>query len=374
MRAVKLDESVFDDLALGSGEDLISTFIPTHKKGREVAQDRIHLKNQLSAVEEVLADLGHKPRERKERLATARQLLDDLEFWEHQDAGLAVFVDEDGGVTPVSSTKPLEPAALVMPVFMLRPLIADIDPVSAPVLALTKDAVALFAATGPEVATVNVDLPSYDDVNWFVDRETQRQQHPDQVGTGRNRHGHEPSSKADEDFARFLREVDSALKGFESEMPLVVLGDDDLVSRFANHSERATVSPDNSGITAPFAVEDVRRRVSPLVAQLEEERVDSALAWAIDRLGEGRATTDIHEALPAAATGRVGSIVMAREAPAVWGRLDESTQTVETHESHRPGDVDLLDRLVVWARDNAATVTSRVTAVDDSSFIATFRY
>lgn len=374
MRATRLDESVFDDLANRSGEDLISAFLPTHLTGRDVAQDRIHLKNQLSDAEETLADLGYKPRARQDRLAGARELLDDLEFWEHQSAGLAVFVDEDGAVTPVSSTKRLSPSSVVMPVFMLRPLIADIRTITAPVLALTKDAVALFEATGSDVEPMDVELPSYDDVNWFVDREKELQQHPDHVGTERSRHGHEPSSRADEDVARFLREVDSALTGYESETPLIVLGDDDIVSRFANHSERATQSPANSGITAPFGLDDVRSSIRELLAELEEKRVDAIRAEAIDRLGEGRATGDIEEALPAALSGRVGSIVIDRQSPPVWGRLDRATYDVETHESHQPGDVDLLDRLVVWARDNGASVTSTDTEIDGRPFIAIFRY
>lgn len=374
MRAANLDESVFDDLAGKGGENLISMFMPTHKKGREVTQDRIHLKNQLSAAEETLAELGYKPREREGRLAAAYDLVEDREFWEHQDAGLGVFVDEGGEVVAVSSGKPLDPESFVMPVFYLRPLMADISPVTAPVLALTKDAVALFSVTGSNVTELDVELPTYDEVNWFVDREKERQQHPDRVGTSRNRHGHEPSARADEDLARFLREVDSALKEFETSTPLIVLGDDDHVARFANHSEWATMSPESSGVRAPFTSDEVLEKVSGLLLDLERDRVDLARSSALDELGEGRATTDIEEALPAAVIGRVGGVVMDRNASPVWGRLDEGTHQVEVHESNRHGDVDLLDRLVVWARDTGAEVTSTEDPLEGRPFIAVYRY
>lgn len=374
MRATRLDEAVFDDLAEQSGENLISVFVPTHRAGRVVAQDRIHLKNQLSSADDILSGLGWKPRERSERLTKARELLDDVEFWEHQDAGLAVYIDAAGDVTTISSSRDLDAFAVVMPVFLLRPLVADIQPITAPVLALTIDEVALFTASEAAIARMDVELPSYDDVNWFVDRETQRQQHPDSAGSSRNRHGHEASTRSDEDFARFLREVDGAIREFESETPLVVLGDDDLVARFSNHSGRATVSPDNSGIPAPFSETRVREMVVGILAEMSRERVESAIADATDQLGMGMGAVDIHGALAAAISGRVGRLVIHRKADPVWGRLDESTLEVDVHDAQRPGDVDLLDRLVVWSRNNGAEIVSSETEVDDRAFIATFRY
>jgi len=374
MRAERPDRGLFEELGRRSGRDLISAFIPTHEKGREVAQDPIQLKNQLSDVEDTLAGLGYKPRERDDRLAQARSLLDDREFWEHQRNGLAMFVDEDGSVVMVSSAKPLGPWFVVMPVFMLRPLVAEFHALPALVLALTRDTAALFSANGPDVEVIDLDLPSYEDVNWFVDREPQRQQHPDQVGMERNRHGHEPSSRADEDAARYLRAVDARLKGFGSDIPLIVLGDDDLVSRFTSLSEHATVNPPNSGISAPLTVDEVRRMVKGPLEKLEEERVGVARSEAIDRLGEGQATAQIGQALPAAISGRVESIVIERETPPIWGRLDLSTHEIDTHEEHQPGDTDLLDRLVVWARDAGASVTPSETPIDGRPFIATFRY
>lgn len=374
MKATRLHESVFDALAKSSGEDLISVFIPTHRAGREVAQDRIYLKNQLASVEDILADLGWKPRDRSERLSTARDLLDDVEFWEHQASGLAVYIDASGDVSTISSSKSLDAFGVVMPVFLLRPLVAEIHPIIAPALALTLDEVALFTATESTVERMDVELPSYDDVNWFVDRETQRQQHPDSAGSTRNRHGHAASTRSDEDFARFLREVDAALKDFESETPLVVLGDDDLVARFSNHSGRATTSPENSGITAPFSETRVREMVGGLLSDISQERVESAISEAGDRLGTGMGTVDLQEALAAAIAGRIDRLVVYRMAEPLWGRFNESTLEVDIHDEKRPGDVDLLDRLVVWSRNTGAFVVSSESEVDERAFIATFRY
>lgn len=374
MQPISFDEPVFEGLARESGIDLISVFIPTHEKGREVAQDRIHLKNQLSEVGEKLEALGYKPRERDERLAPATALLEDREFWEHQGSGLAVFIGESGDPTAVKSTGAFDPDQFVMPVFQLRPLLAEANAVTVPVLALTKDAVAVFSVSSTTVDELDVDLPSYQDVNWFVDRETQRQQHPDLVGTQRSRHGHEPSARADEDLARFLREIDEALTDFDTETPLVVLGDDSIVAEFANHTGRPVSSPANSGIRAPFSTDEVMERTKALLDDLSRDRAEAARTAALDRLGEGRATTDVEVALPAAYTGRVEAVVSHVDADPTWGRMDLTTHELEIHESPQPGDVDLLDRLVVWSLSNGAMFTPSREAIDGRPFVATLRY
>jgi hypothetical protein len=205
MRPQRLTESVFDSLAAASGEDLISVFLPTHKKGRDVAQDKIRLKNQLSAIDDTLAGLGWKPRRRSQRLSAAHDLLDDLEFWEHQNGGLAVYIDDAGEVVPVATTRPVHSEPVVMAVFMLRLIAGDLNGFDLPVLALTKGQVSLFKVNETGAEEISAEFPSYDDVNWFVDREKERQQHPDMAGTDRGRHGHDPSDRNDEDLARFLR-------------------------------------------------------------------------------------------------------------------------------------------------------------------------
>lgn len=374
MRPTRLDEALFADLAGRSGNGLISAFIPTHDKGRQVAQDRIHLKNQLSEADEDLTDLGYKPQDRKERLSAARDLLDDVEFWEHQDGGLALFIGDNGEFQAVSTSRSLAPFSIVMPVYMLRHLVGDLHDLAVPILALTRDEVSLYVASEYSVESRPDDLPSFGDVNWFVDRETQRQQHPDAAGSSRSRHGHEDASGSDEDLARFLREVDSALREFETTIPMVVLGDDDLAARFDNVSERETISPPNSGLSTPISTHDVEKRSEPVIAELVAGRRQEAIAEARDRLGMGEGSTDLEETLPEVMSGRVGKIMVHDQAEPVWGRFDESSFEVETHDRRRPGDVDLIDRLVVWAHSRGAEIVSSPDPIDGHVFAALYRY
>lgn len=374
MRPTRLDESLFADLAERSGKGLISSFIPTHAKGRQVAQDRIHLKNQLSEADEVLSDLGYKPQERKERLAPVRGLLEDVEFWEHQDEGLALFIGDNGEFEAVSTSHSPQPFSVVMPVHLLRTLLGDLHDLVVPVLALTRDEVSLYVASENSLRLLPDDLPSFGDVNWFVDRETQRQQHPDHSGTSRSRHGHEDASGSDEDLARFLREVDSALRDLDATVPMVVLGDDDLAARFGNVSDRETISPPNSGLSSPISPQEVEKRIEPVIAELVAGRRQEAIADARDRLGMGAGSTHLEEALPAVMSGRVGTLIVHTKAEPVWGRFDEAAFDVEIHDEDRPGDVDLIDRLVVWAHRRGADIVSSPEPFDGHAFAALYRY
>jgi hypothetical protein len=86
------------------------------------------------------------------------------------------------------------------------------------------------------------------------------------------------------------------------------------------------------------------------------------------------AMVEVEDAVPAAMTGRVERVLVDRTAPPIWGRLDEMTLEVEIHSAHEPGDVDLLDRMVVWARDKGAEIVATESVPDGRPFIASLRY
>jgi len=373
MRPESPDESLWDELVAVSGEDLLSIFLPTHRRGREVSQDPIVLKNELAAAASRLEAMGWKPRDRSERFRHVEGLLDDREFWEHQDLGLAIYVGDDGLFRAVELPVRLSPANHVLGVYLVRPIVAALTDLQAPVLALTRDVVGVFMATARGAKAVEADLPTFGDVNWFVDRETQRQQHPDGAGGKQSRHGHEPSARAGEDLARFLREVDAALDNLGLAEPLIVLGDDNLVARFSDVTGREIVSPDNSGIPTGLSPEIVGELSRPSVVDLERHRSESMMDLAWDRIGVGLGTMDIEEAVAAAFTGRIADLLIDVDADPIWGRIDSRTLEVETHESQRAGDVDLLDRVVVWSRQHGASI-SIGTGESGSPFMAVFRY
>jgi hypothetical protein len=373
MRTDKIDPELFDRLASLVGRDQISIYMPTHQRGREVSQDRIRLKNELTRASEQLSDRGWKPRERSERLAGAEMLLDDRDFWEHQSEGLGMFIDDSGEVTAVSLSRAVGPVCMVMPVYSLRTLAGELHRPVLQVLALTRGFVGLYRADLGEAISLDSDLPeSFEDVNWFVDREKQRQQHPDRAGTSRGRHGHEAGARVEEDTRRFLREVSDALPAGAD--PLVVLGDDDLVSRFEKETDRATVSPPNSGLSVPVANPRIHELVRPVVEDLERDAEETALAEAKEQIGLGNTALEIETALKEAISGRIERVVFDRGADPIWGRVDDATLEVIVSEERSISDVDLLDRLVVSTISNGGSIRAVDTPVDGRPFVGIRRY
>lgn len=372
MKPLTLDRDLFDRLANSDGRDLISIFMPSHSKGRDVSQDRIRLKNLLAEADTVLEELGFKPRQRETRLQYAHDLLEDREFWEHQGAGLAVYVDDEGAVTPVSLSYPVDESVIVMSLFLIRPLLEELTLPEIQVLALAKGEVGFFVVQKNGARRMVVDLPeSFDDVNWFVDRESQRQQHPDRTDSSRARHGHDPSAAESEDVNRFLREVDQALP---DDGPILVLGDDDLVARFARVTDRRVMSPANSGITSPLTEAEVLENTRPLFEEMVRDRERAALDEAREQLGAGNALTDLLETVSAAITGRIGKLLIDPSIEPIWGRVDEATLDVTIHDERAHADVDLVDMVVVAAMENGADVTPLVSDSADYPLLAVTRF
>ncbi|MEX1092599.1 MAG: hypothetical protein WEF28_05525 [Acidimicrobiia bacterium] len=375
MKPTRLDDQTFERLAGASGERLISIAIPTHVRGREISQDRIQLKNQLAELDSTLEAAGVKSRQRASQLEAATALLDDVEFWEHQSEQLVLYVDDKGDILPIAVTRRSRHLPTVIStVYHLRHVLPDLHPVRLPVLVLTENAVKLYSATETDIDELEADLPSsLDDVNWFVDRETQRQQHPDRAGTSRNRHGHEASAGADEDTARFLRAVRDALPADFHGVPLVVLGDDNLVSRFKSISEEPILSPENSGVDdlSASAIHEMAR------PELERHRADmnSALSSeALDQLGVGNATTELAAALGDAVSGRISRVVLFADTKPAWGRVDPTSMQAETTDRPGLGDVDLIDRLIAESLATGADVVLTDAPSGDHDLVAVRRF
>ena len=371
MRPTALERALFDDLVGRSGEALASLYLPTHVKGAEVDQDRIRLKNGLARVDEMLETLGWRPPARRARLEAVRRLLDDQEFWAHQGLGLAVFID-DRSSTVVALPEPVAELWVVSDVFHVRPLLGSLDPIELPVLALTLDRLRLYRSSRYRTAPVEADLPdSFDDVNWFVDREKQRQQRPDRTRGTQAGHGHDPAMRRHEDLDRFLRAVDDAIP--DGAEPLIVLGDDTIVSRFRHVSARDVVSADGrvrdvDDIAAVHAVASV------IVGRHRSELDRESIELAVRALGSGAATSDLDESLRAALSGRMSRLVLNAGAVPRWGRFDPSTGTASLHGDRATLDVDLLDRQAVRTLATGADVEPVDEPIDGHDFVAVMRF
>src|SRR5207249_2419696 len=70
----------------------VSIFLPMHRGGVETLQNPVRCKNLLRQAEEHLLAHGLRRSQVQEFLAPVQQLVADYDFWQHQSAGLALFI------------------------------------------------------------------------------------------------------------------------------------------------------------------------------------------------------------------------------------------------------------------------------------------
>src|SRR6266404_554897 len=83
-----------DELLASEAQPAVSLYLPTHVAGREIRQDGIRLKNLLAQTADRL-DAEWRRSEIDAFLAPAASLIEDENFWRHQEKGLAVFLAPD---------------------------------------------------------------------------------------------------------------------------------------------------------------------------------------------------------------------------------------------------------------------------------------
>jgi hypothetical protein len=375
MRPTLLDEGVFDELAKGSGDGLVSILIPSHDKGPEVAQDRIRLKNAITDVDELMSTAGWRRTDREARLTKARGLLADDEFWQHQGRGLAVFIDESGSVHTIALGEPVDTLVAVCDRFHLRHLIPELAQEPLDALVLTKGSVALFSVDAHGARQVDADLPaSMEDVNWFMDYEMQLQRHADRRGSAGVQHGHDPTDRTHEDLSRFLRAVADSVPQDRPAGPLVVLGDDSVIADFRRVARREVIGLTLDGSDRADTPPALHRAVSRVIEERFAAHLSANANSGEQALGTADTVTLFPDVLTAAATGRLARLYLRQGADPLWGRFDPTTLEAAAGADPAVGTVDLLDRVAVLARETGAEVRVTDAPIDGHDVVGVKRF
>lgn len=343
--------SVDDLLRLAEIESrcCVSMYVPTHRAGRAVTEDRIRLKNQLARAARELTSLECAERP-EDLLAPAHSLLDDSAFWTHGEGGLAVLI-EPQGTDMIRTVEPVEELMVVADRFHLKPLVRQSsDSFAFHILALSLNHVRLLRATrttAEEVAVADLPRGSADTLRWD-DREPQLRSHgAGRVGTGRVTaayHGHGGSKDAHTaDVDRFLLAVDRAIVGHlgTSAEPLVLAAVSELAAGYRRLSRHHHIVDDPvTGNPDGLTVGALHERAWPLVEPLSDgiDRADR------ERFLSGASQTfdSVTDAVTAAALGRVEAIFVPADVE-YWGRCDLTDGSAIGHSARRPGDRDLAD-------------------------------
>lgn len=345
----------FQALADVSDGPLISIYLPTHQRGVETEQDRIRLKNLAAEAERRLDEIGADQQPFREVFQELQNLHDDIVFWRHQGAGLAVLASADGvdlHRLPVG----VEEFVHVGPRFCVRPLLASVSDGSRfHILAFSQHQVRLLECTRSSVREVpHEELPQ--EIRDVVGHDVEQKSlqfhtgapRTGAVGQGRAAvHHGQGAGEDDEDkeIEQFLRAIDrGVLELLEGRLaPLVLAAVDREMVAYRSLSKHPHVLEEGiEGNHEHRSAEQLHADALPIVTPVLDEGAERRRRKVAETAASDLVALGLEKVLPAAAVGRVEVLVLDPSRP-VWGGFDESSGTVEVHEERRPRDEDLLD-------------------------------
>ena len=347
----------------------VSLYLPTQTHGRETKQNPIMLKNLLAQTADRLAEQNMSEQEIEALLAPAARLVEDYDFWQHQDLGLAIFVS-DAGIQMHKLPIPVPELAVTGPGFHIAPLLPlqEQDAVFV-ILTMTAEAAQVWQATRFSLTAMEVaDLPrSIESLDEEPDYEGSLQSHgfgrPNTGGQNMPKtqvFGDSPEEWRKGRLVEFAKRSGSAVAAHlaRNPMPVVVVADAAIGGHVRNDVALAPlvagfveVNPETQGEAELLAA------ASAVMQPLHDKAVNAALEHLDTLLGRGDATacTDPALIIEAARDGRVDQLFLAQDA-VLMGTFDPETAAVLVADAANTGGLDLLNKAAQMVLGKAGVV------------------
>jgi hypothetical protein len=366
----------------------VSIYLPTHRKGPQVQQDPVRLKNLVRDAEGQLVELGMSSRNAGRMLAGGHRLRDDTVFWKYRTKGLCLFLATDF-VRHYDLPFRCEELVVVTQRFHLKPIVPLLyRDARFYLLTLSQNKARIFICTQDRMVRLEVPgMPqSLKEATIHDDPEKQIQFHTGTPTTSTgNRsaiyHGHGAGADdADTRMLRYFQGIDRALGSVlaDEDAPLVLAGVDYLhaIYRRAN-SYKGLMEDGITGSPHDESERDLHRQAWKIVRPTFEAVREKALAeyGALSGSRDPRSAGDVKEILPAALHGRVAHLFVAVGVQQ-WGTYDPATGRLDVQEDGKPGDEDLLDLAAVHTLANGGDVYAvpPKDMPEDAMVAAVFRY
>ncbi|MFX0558629.1 hypothetical protein ACOCEA_17640 [Maribacter sp. CXY002] len=334
----------------------ISIYIPVHKKGEDVLhrKDALLLKNQLKEVKTKLEKEVLSKDEIDDLVAPIQALIDDSNFWRHQENGLAIFLT-DGILKRFTLPILFEPFNQVANTFYLSPLLPMFTgDGSYFVLSLELEKVKLYKQTRYNSSEIFIDelIPSRMEERVGYDFEQKnlqfRSQHQTHGTATYHGHGEADRDRKDE-ISRYLWAIDRGLMTLirDENKPMVIASQDYIYGLFKkvntyHHLLDDYVSCNLSETDESTLHELAWNKVAPL---FEEQRIEK---FGLFKQYEdtGRTSSEIKQVLPAALMGKIDTLFI-RNNSDIWGVYEPQNNHVRVDDNSLPTNVSLSNKAAI---------------------------
>ena len=379
---MELSHSKLQNLAEQRGSISVSIYMPAEKAGAETRKNSILFKNSISEAEKKLEQTDKATPEITESLNSAKKYIDDHDFWQHQDLGLAFFINTNS-IEYYRLPYSFEGQVEISDRFYLKPLLPLVTNDSKfYLLSLAQNQVQFFL--GSHYSIKQIELPesvptSLAEALKYDDPEKQQQYHSGDPGKNPIYHGQGVGTTDNKDeIKRFLQQVDSGLQEIlkAENTPLILAGVEFLLpiyhetNSYTNLLEKGiTGNPEN--VSPEKLHQQAWEIIEPHFADQRKQAIDN-----FGRLADtDEASSQIEQIVSAAVTGQVETLFVAKNAQ-YKGEFDPQSNKVTIHSEPTLDSVDLVDLAAIktYLQGGKVYILDFQDMPDNTAMSAIFRY
>ena len=379
---INLSPSDFQRLANQKQPTCISIYMPTEKAGAETRKNPIRFKNLIKEAESKIKQLDQSTEEPQDILDLARGYVDNHDFWQHQDCGLAFFINGEN-IKYYRLPYVFEERVEVSDRFYLKPLLPVITNDSKfYLLALSQNEVKFFL--GSHYSINQIDLPesvppSLAEALKYDDPEKQTQYHSGNPGNSPIYHGQGVGTTDNKDeIRRFFQAIDNGLQKAlqEEKTPLILAGVEYLlpiykeVNSYNNLLDKGVLgNPEN--VAASDLHDSAWKIVEPHLTAARKEDIDKYNQLA----GDSEASSELEQIVAAAAKGQVDTLFVMSNAQ-YWGTFDLQSNQVTIHPEATQDSMDLIDFAATktYLQGGKVYILESADMPENTAMSAIFRY
>lgn len=361
-----------------------SIYIPTHRKGVEVQQDPIRLKNAVSEARRQLVEFGMPENDADSLLEPASELAEmdaSNDFWQHQSDGLVLLLNAEEAHLFQLPFHVAETVS-VSDRFFVKPLIQTSNSNEEfHLIACSRNEVRVFRGCRRGLVQEHFDdLPSGIEDVTSSDQQKGHNRHSFKIRPRSSDssvpHGHAETNE-EEDLRQYFRDIKDVIGDHlrAHEGPVIFAGVKELMPYFQGEFDCCTVlDTPASGNADHLSNDDLLNRSWPIVEQWLNAEKTAHLDRFREASGTDYGSTDLSEILPAAFAGRIETLIL-KSGLRNYGTCDEHGSIMRHNEDASAETYDLFDIAAI----KTLSADGKVVFVDDDhdcdvSVAAIFRY
>lgn len=336
-------------------ETCISIYMPTHKVGNEIRQDKIRYKNLLNDVTQGLKAQGLRDGQIEHLLRPLERFRDEAPNWQHLSEGLVLFRSQNHFELNQFPAE-FEQQTVISHRYHLKPLIPLLNGNGLYyLLSLSQNKIKLYEGTRYSMIDIEDDflpdnLVKALQIDEFIASQQFHTGGPSSPGGGRPAlfHGHGGEEDQKVLIQQFFRQVNKELTKFldDRRVPLVLAGVEFLHPIYAEvNTHEGLIEKGVRGNPDSFSLDELHERSWSVVKDVFEQEEQQAARQYEDLKGSGKTLSGAEDVVAAAVQGRVETLFVSLNEH-VWGRYDAAENEIRLEHPGQTAE-DLLDLAAV---------------------------